>query len=544
MEPDRNEGTLNEGVRIERGTPLKARLAAGQQTACEFRTGHEITLWPIEVLEAAYHPLSGTVAGTPLPSLPEIVSGRARAALRVRLRTTNGTPFEQLPIERLVFHLSTEQGRESMAFQLLELLAGATLGIVPVSLPGANGRSEPRAHAMLPRDRLRHMGFGEDEALLPVATRASDAHRVFLEYSRFRERFLFLELRGLDEAVRATKGTELELWFLLARSEPALAGRVAREAVALHCTTAVNLFARHADRILLGDHDHEFHVVVDKSRPQDFEVAQVLAVTGHGDGASRPQAFRPMYSVRFGDRHGRGRYFSVRRAPRLLSQREQGEGSRHPDYAGTEVFLSVVDQDHPPFDPELRQLSVEVLCTNRDLPYRMPLPQQGTHMTLAKGAPVASIRVVAGPSSPGPPLAEGEAAWKLIQLLSQRHVENLGPDGRAGAAFFGQLLELHWAADAEKLQAQREGLASVVSRPLARRLVDRSAMSWVRGHEVEITLMNRTFAGGTGYLLAAVFEHWLAEQCAINSFVQTVVRTTQGDELGRWPARSGRSVLP
>jgi type VI secretion system protein ImpG len=157
---------------------------------------------------------------------------------------------------------------------------------------------------------------------------------------------------------------------------------------------------------------------------------------------------------------------------------------------------------------------------------------------------VASIRVVAGPSSPGPPLAEGEAAWKLIQLLSQRHVENLGPDGRAGAAFFGQLLELHWAADAEKLQAQREGLASVVSRPLARRLVDRSAMSWVRGHEVEITLMNRTFAGGTGYLLAAVFEHWLAEQCAINSFVQTVVRTTQGDELGRWPARSGRSVLP
>src|SRR5215204_2612670 len=46
--PSHKQGALSDGFRIPRGSSLKATLARGEQTACEYSTAHDVQLWPLE----------------------------------------------------------------------------------------------------------------------------------------------------------------------------------------------------------------------------------------------------------------------------------------------------------------------------------------------------------------------------------------------------------------------------------------------------------------------------------------------------------------
>ena len=143
--------------------------------------------------------------------------------------------------------------------------------------------------------------------------------------------------------------------------------------LALFCTPAVNLFQKRADRIHVSDSAHEYHVVPDRTRPLDFEIYEVTSVVGHGIGTDSEQQFLPFYSAYSSDRdHQQSAYYTTRREPRLVSRAAKRRGPRS-SYIGTEVFLALVDSAQAPFSGDLRQLSIQALCTNRDLVLQMPI---------------------------------------------------------------------------------------------------------------------------------------------------------------------------
>ena len=76
-----------------------------------------------------------------------------------------------------------------------------------------------------------------------------------------------------------------------------------------------------------------------------FEVYAVERVVGYGEGLEAEQEFRPFYASVDADggspSHG---YFTVRREPRALSERQRRDGPRT-SYMGSEVSLSLVDTD-------------------------------------------------------------------------------------------------------------------------------------------------------------------------------------------------------
>src|SRR5690606_10685096 len=45
--PDLSEGALAEGFLIPRNSSLRSLLGKDEQTACEYRTAHDVTLWPL-----------------------------------------------------------------------------------------------------------------------------------------------------------------------------------------------------------------------------------------------------------------------------------------------------------------------------------------------------------------------------------------------------------------------------------------------------------------------------------------------------------------
>ncbi|WP_108257862.1 type VI secretion system baseplate subunit TssF [Mangrovicoccus ximenensis] len=52
--PDMENAALADGHLLARGTRLNALPAEGASTRCEFRTAHDVTLWPVRIAEAEY----------------------------------------------------------------------------------------------------------------------------------------------------------------------------------------------------------------------------------------------------------------------------------------------------------------------------------------------------------------------------------------------------------------------------------------------------------------------------------------------------------
>ena len=114
LQPDLMEGSLNEGFLIAKATPLRSNIGKGEQTACEYRTAHDLTLWPIELVEAEYLSGPGAVANLGVPSLPGL-----KAGIRLRLKATAGLTFNQLKLNNLPLYL---RGTGELPMQILEQL--------------------------------------------------------------------------------------------------------------------------------------------------------------------------------------------------------------------------------------------------------------------------------------------------------------------------------------------------------------------------------------------------------------------------------------
>jgi type VI secretion system protein ImpG len=531
FEPDRGEGGLGAGFRIPRGAVLRSVLGKGEQTPCEYRTGHEVTLWPVELVEARYFSYAGDSLGGDPPGLQ-----RARAAIRLRLRATAGLTFDKIEMDRLVLHLT---GRQDLAVGLYERMISA--GVAVVVAP--TERPTPWQEAVT-EDAVGQVGFERDEGLLPYDHRTFSGYRMLHEYFAFPPRFLFLELRGLARGLQRCASEEVDVHVLLDRSESALESEVDRECFDLFCAPAINLFPRKADRIHLEQGKSEYHVVPDRTRPLDFEVHSIQRVTGYGASTEAAEEFLPFYGLDDDRaRSGHQAYFTVRREPRVLSARQRRSGHRT-GHVGSEVFLALADADQSPYGGSLRQLAVETLCTNRDLPLQLSPGTGVTDFSMESSAPVQAVRCVAGPTKPGAAWPQGESTWRIVGHLALNYLSLLDGDGHGNAAVLRQLLSLYGDISQASVRKQVDGVRAVEARPVTRRLPTSGPLAWARGTEITVSLDDPSFEGSGIFLLGAVLDRFFARYASINSFTETVIRSTERGEVMRWPIRAGnRQIL-
>jgi type VI secretion system protein ImpG len=538
--PDPNEPNLATGFVVPRGSMMQGVSGADDLTACEFRTAQDVRLWPLEIVSASYFSYAPDL---PLNALP--IAQRIKGGLRIRLRTTAGLKFSQTSLDRLTFYLA---GRNDVANTLYELCLASPLGalVLPGSAPP--GAPAARWHEFLPAAAIQPIGYTDDEALLPVTLRSFQGYRLLQEYFAFPQRFRFVELSGLTRAIRRVDGNELEIVLLVGRGAPQLEAVVDASNLALFCTPAINLLPKRADRIHVTDSAFEYHVVPDRTRPLDFEVYEVTEVVGHGVGADSERQFLPFYAAYTTDDQQRSAYFTTRREPRLVSAASRRRGVRS-SYIGTEVFLALVDSAQAPFSGDLRQLSIQLLCTNRDLVLQMPVGITRSDFTLDAAAPVARIRVISGPSRPYAPLADGAVAWRAISHLSLNYLSLVDSTDAEGAAALRDLLELYSASSDLSARKQIEGIRSMRVQPVVRRLPaprpDRSGarapsmLTFGRGVEIVVDVDELSFEGGSAFLLGSVLNHYFSRYVSINSFTETVLRSLGRGEINRWVPQWG-----
>lgn len=522
--PDPKQGVLTEGFNVPRDTTLRSNVGRGEQTPCIYRTGHDLTLWPLEIASVSHSAHLG-----PLGNLPLRTPRRPRAVLRIRLRSTAGVPFERIALDRLPIFI---HGPHQIAMRLFELIHAGTITSV-LRDPGSDWQQVTDGPA------VRTVGFEDDEALLPFTPRSFRGYRLLQEYFAAPSRFLFAELSGLANGVRRCQGNELEVALLLDRHAPDVEAAIAPKHLALFCTPAINLFPHKADRIHLSDTTHEYHVVPDRTRPADLEVHSVRGAEGFGASTEIRREFRPFYSL--AERAlapEDGAYYTVHRQPTVTTARQRRSGPRS-DYVGSEVFLGLVDAAEGPYKSDLKQLAVDLLCTNRDLPLHMPMGSGRTDFSLETGAPVESVRCLVGPTPPRPSQAWGGNSWRLISHLSLNHLSLTNTEGE-GAAGLRALLGLYgnMSSDAA-VKHQIAGVQSVSSAPIVRRLPVTGPTTFGRGLEITLTCDETAFEGSSAFLLGAVLERFFSKYVSINSFTETVLCSVQRGEIMRWPARIG-----
>jgi type VI secretion system protein ImpG len=530
FEPEAALRATPQGVVLPAGTELRSLLGTEDQTNCEFRTAHAVQLLPIELAEAEYIGSAAALAAFKLMEQPGV-----KAAIRLRLKTTSGAPFNKLHLEKLPLFLSGPEGSRARLYE--QMLAN----VVAVYVRPAT-RPLPWQDR-LARSCLRGMGLSEDEALLPRAPQSFDGYRLLQEYYAMPERLLFVEIGGLDRSVIRCESNELDIVLLLDRSEPLLATGFGPDHFSLFCTPAINLFPRRSDRINISEREVEHPVVPDRMRPLDFEVFSVQAVEGYAADGSPPQPFLPFYAANDLSRNPEHRsYYMLRRQPRLLSSRSRQRGPRS-SYIGHDAYISIVDAESVPYRHDLRQLGLDLLCTNRDLALSMPVGKQHTDFTLAVSAPVAAVRCVIGPTAPRPCRGDGAYAWRFISHLGLNYLSLVDSDAVHGAAALRELLSLYVPAQGSIAARQLEGLLSVQAHPVVRRIPGAGPVAAGRGLQISLMIDESPFGGAGGILLAAVLDRFFAKYVSINGFTETVMKTPERGEVMRWQMRTGQRPI-
>jgi type VI secretion system protein ImpG len=531
---DPEQGKLATGLPVPRGSVLYSRPVQG--VPCKFQTCYDTTLWPVTVAEASWR--------TPDRIQPALKAPEAGAALRLELRCLADVQLAKLEMQSLRFYL---HGDGNLVHALYELLCSNCLEIL-VRDPGVRQRS-----LRLPAEALRPIGFGEDEGMLPYPRRSFLGYRLLQEYFSFPEKFLFLDLTGLEQLAAAGFQERAELIFLISPFERSdrqqmLEQGVSAKTLRLGCAPAINLFPQTAEPILLDQLRHEYPVVPDVRRRHALEIFSIDEVVSVSPQSREVTHYEPFYSYRHTTAQEKTQTFwhSVRRAS---GGREEGgrgretEGrraSRRRTEEGTDVYISLVDLSGYATRGSAETLTVRCSCTNRDLPSRLPFGSEAGDFEL-EGMPSIKRIVTLKKPTPAlrPPTGKG-ALWRLISQLSLNYL-SLVSEGKEALQ---EILRLYNFTDSESLRKQIQGISKLESRPHFARVVSENGISFARGTRVEMLFDEAQFDGAGVHLFASVLEYFLGLYVSMNSFNQLVARTEQRKGvLKEWPPRAGQSIL-
>ena len=506
-----------EGLRVPRNSLLYTKAVGGVR--CRFRTAYDVELWPIAVESVEL--VSAAALAQPVP--PEV-----RSALRIRLRALGGRTFAELAIRRLRFFLDAQPGA---ALRLYELMLRDPRGLLVQPRAGKPGQ-------LLPADTVRPVGFGRDEGLLVYPEESFVGYRLLQEYFAYPEKFQYVELGGLEQLTVDREVESLDLSVLLTESPAELELRVSPNEFRLGCTPAVNLFEMTVDPIRVTQTALEYPVIPDVRNTSAYEVYSIQGATSVERGTGRTTRFEPIYTVRHGTQAGSGgAYWHAAR-----------RGSLRKDDSGSDVFISLVDEKWNPLVPPSDVLTLEALCTNRDLPARLVFGDPRGDFEIQGNPGVVRVVSLRNPTEPLRAPIGKSSRWRIISHLALNHLSLSDAAEERGERIaldaLREILRLYDFADSAVTRQRIAGLVGLRTRRIVRRAGIGPRAGFARGTEVELVFDPELYTGSGVFLFASVLEAFLGLYAATNSFTETVARTRLREgALKRWPPRAGEKRL-
>lgn len=495
-------------MRVERDTPIESQPV--NDVRCRFRT-----CYPTEI--QALH----------LTALTYSVKGDG-SLLSLRLEVSADGHLGELKLNRVRLHFAGERYISQMLYlSLLRNLAG--IEMVPLDgsgkpIIGVNG--QPMAFKV-PGNRVQPVGFAEEEALIPYPLNTFRGYRYLQEYFAFQDKFLFVDVNGLDQlnalpedTLKQLRGVELRFDI---RKSGLLRMRPTLDNVKLHCTPIVNLFKHDALPIRLDGKQDEYLLLPSRHGLEDCGVFSVEAVIGWKAGGVGYREYVPFESFEHDpsfDVPNSRPHYSLRQRSSML-------------HDGLDSYLSFGTSDTGTDET----LSIELMCTNQNLPRKLKLGD--INLSCDKTPEFLSFRnITLATSSFAPPLNR-DFLWKLISNMSLNYL-SLADVNALKVILETYDLPRYYDQQAEKVsKCLLGGLKSIKHHH-----VDRLHRGLpVRGLRTELTIDPQGYIGeGDLFVFASVLNEFFALYASLNSFHELRVKSTQG-EVYQWTPRMGLQPL-
>ncbi|BBO88771.1 type VI secretion system baseplate subunit TssF [Desulfosarcina ovata] len=495
------------GYQIERGTEVLSKPIKG--SPCRFSTTQDLHLWPVQVARAEVKEPQKMVAG-------------AVQVIEVELESINKINLSKIQWQSLRFFLN---GPSQHVYHLYELLLNHVTHI-ECEVAAKNGNRETHR---FDKSDIKPVGFQRAEEILPYSKRSFPGFLLLFEYFSFPEKFLFLDLCGMDRIQRKLPANRLVLRFFL--NQPAKSGLVVNaDTFCLNAVPVVNLFKRIAEPIRVEHRKTEYQVIPDIRRQgatEVYAVDEVTAILSKSSGEA--VTYRPFYSMR----HYLGEE-GLKEAQTFWHLYRRASGKK--DDRGTDVFLSFSDLGLKPASPVEDILTVRVTCTNRDMPSRLPFGDPKGDFNLESAAPIARIVCLVKPTPTRRPFLGGDLQWRLISHLSLNYMSLVG----GGEEPLKEILKLYDFDNSLANAQQINGIVSIETRHVTKRI----KRSFCRGIRVTMTFDEDRYVGTGLFMFATVLERFLGQYVSVNSFSQFEMKTLQREGTVKlWPPRSGNQVL-
>lgn len=512
------DATAKGEAKVPRGTILES--APVRDVRCTFQTAYDVVLAPVAIESAKFDALIRAPSTTRLP-----IGGSS--AVSIVLAVPPGMPLA-----------GTENGSVRVYIDGDPSFCAALRDALFIRAARAYVQAGEEHWQAVPNLPITPAGFGEYDALIPFPARSHSAYRILAEYFAFPEKFNFFDidlaaLQALLPKGSASFTLHLALTGVRSDSDQArMLSSLTTQNLVLGCTPVVNLFKQPGVPISYTQQSADYTVLPHSTNAAAFEVYSVdrVHMVQQRTNSLSLTEFRPFYSLKHGESEPQKARYWLLRHDETLAMASPGH----------EKSITLVNADCEPFAVEKTALSIDLTCSNRDLPCMLNARSGDGDLFFPGAARGEKIRFLRRPTRPSR-LPNGHGAhWRLISHLTLNHhsLVQEGPEG------LREMLTLYDLAQSPVSQRQIAGIVGLEHTETTAWRKHKRGPSLVHGTEVRLTLDEEAFVGSGLHLFVQVIEQFFALYVQVNSFVELIILSHQsGEELYRCKPRSGSTNL-
>lgn len=486
--PDWRE--MKEKIRIAKGCEVLSRPIGDKATRCRYTTTREISLQPLALEQAA------------LTTDPE-----GRSVVSLRFACSSLADWSRVDLSLIPLYLDADAPLASAMHEAFTLNTAA----IWLRLPGDLQRR--------PLDgRFTAQGFGEDDGLWPQGNSSFSGYQLLLEYFTFREKFMFIGLRGLGNVALPAALPWFEIDVVLAqRWEHDFTFN--EKHLRLHCSPVINLFPLESDPLKLNSLQTEYLLRPMRVQDGHTEIYSVDSVLSSGNHTYVPfSSFRHKGGMM---RHEAPEYYYHSRVRR-------GASGLHNTWLilGGEAF----DTHSVPND---ESLSLTLTGTNGQLP-RRALQSTVLDTAIITSSTSVGVRNLFAPTQPCYPPDRDRFHWRVLSHLGSNFLSMMD-----NAEVLRGTLALYEWTDSEM---NRRRLAAIVE--VSHGEIERFEQGYLlRGVQIEVTLDSHGFAGhGDICLFGEMLSHFFALYTDIYLFNRLVIILQPTGERLEWQEKHNRRI--
>lgn len=374
---------------------------------------------------------------------------------------------------------------------------------------------------------LSMVGFLPEDSLLPLDDHSHHAYRLISEYFAFSEKFNFIELdlNPLRRVLASNPDTFfIEFRFKLDAHETKYIkafSQLDEKNIKLFCTPVINLFKKPAEPIKINHKQLKYHVISDVHHPQFYEVYSITKLSVIREENNKQQSLHqvvPFFSLNHAGEQRNKFYYHL--------TREQEESAMN---SGYDYQITLVDHKFDPASVLAEYLSMDLLCTNRHLPNKIPFGLSTGDLSQENNGSLRQVRFLRKPT-PTYRFDHGkEGNWRIISHLS---LNTLPFSQNEEVSFLKEALTLYELPRSAYNLKQIEGLKGIQFKSATSMVKANPYPLFIRGIEIRVSIDKSSFIGTGLYLIGQLLSYFFGLRVSLNNFIKVIlVDYATGQEL-------------